>query len=152
MHCNKSNLWTQDEAYKSKVQKRRRRKAFIWLQQTRNVKCVNNLLVVVWRLCVLFLFCKLEFLFVSSFFLCKGCTRQVVPSWWQCVLNMVQFSIEFIFFNIILHMVSTSMKEKKSSSWWYFVCSTINLGWLLIPTECAEDIINPAKAPKHKQQ
>jgi hypothetical protein len=48
-------------------------------------------------------------------------------------------------------MVSTSMKEKKSSSWWYFVCSTINLGWLLIPTECAEDIINPAKGPKHKQ-
>jgi len=47
-------------------------------------------------------------------------------------------------------MVSTTMKEKKSSSWWYFVCSTVNLG-LLIHTECAEVIINPAKGPKHKQ-
>ncbi len=50
-------------------------KPFTWRQQTRNVKCVNNLLVVVWGLCVLVLFCKLEFLFFSSFFLCKGCTK-----------------------------------------------------------------------------
>jgi hypothetical protein len=36
-------------------------------------------------------------------------------------------------------------ERKKSSSWWYFVCSsTIKLG-LLIPTQCTENIINPAK-------
>jgi hypothetical protein len=69
-------------------------------------------------------------------------------------LNMVQFSIEFMFLKHYFAHGLQKHETKKSSSWWYFVCcNPIKLGLLYSdpPSQCAEDIINPAKGPKHKQ-